>query len=84
MKTNTPDTMLIRIDPTRNMRRFYSMTIQPNLFGGLSMMWEWGWIGSSGQLRIKLFNYEQSAIEAQHRLHQSKQNRGHVSRKVRS
>ena len=44
---------LRRIDPARNMRRFYLMQVQPDLFGGVSLIREWGRIGSGGQTLIE-------------------------------
>ena len=39
---------LYRIDPARNMRRFYALDVQPDLFGGFMVVKEWGRIGSRG------------------------------------
>jgi hypothetical protein len=36
---------LRRIDPARNMRRFYRLDIQPDLFGGVLLV-KWGRIGA--------------------------------------
>jgi predicted DNA-binding WGR domain protein len=33
---------LTRIDPARNMRRFYRLDVQPDLFGGFAVVKEWG------------------------------------------
>ena len=33
---------LKRIDLSLNMRRFYRMSVQPDLFGGVSLVREWG------------------------------------------
>jgi predicted DNA-binding WGR domain protein len=33
---------LRRIDPAKNMRRFYRLDVQPDLFGGVLLMKEWG------------------------------------------
>ncbi len=41
---------LRRIDPDRNMVRFYTMSVQPNLFGEWCLFREWGRIGSAGRL----------------------------------
>lgn len=41
---------LQRIDPERNVRRFYYLTLQPTLFGTVDLTCEWGRIGSSGQI----------------------------------
>jgi hypothetical protein len=42
---------LHRIDPARNMRRFYRLDVQPDLFGLWLLMREWGRIGRPGQTR---------------------------------
>jgi predicted DNA-binding WGR domain protein len=39
---------LIRIDPACNMRRFYRLDVQPDLFGGFAVVKEWGRIGARG------------------------------------
>jgi predicted DNA-binding WGR domain protein len=39
---------LHRIDDAKNMRRFYRLDTQPDLFGGVFLMKEWGRIGSRG------------------------------------
>ena len=36
---------LRRVDPARNMRRFYRLDVQPDLFGGVLLVKEWGRIG---------------------------------------
>ena len=36
------------IDPAKNIRRFYRLDTQPDLFGGVFLMKEWGRIGSRG------------------------------------
>jgi hypothetical protein len=33
---------LMRIDPSRDMRRFYRLDVQPDLFGGFAVVKEWG------------------------------------------
>ena len=42
---------LIRIDPDKNMARFYKLDVQPNLFGEWSLIAEWGQIGSPGRVQ---------------------------------
>lgn len=37
-----------RVEPAQNMRRFYRITIQRDLFGGASLVRERGRIGSCG------------------------------------
>ena len=43
---------LYRIDPGRNMSRFYHLDIQPDLFGNECVVREWERIGRAGQTRI--------------------------------
>ena len=38
------------IDPEANKWRFYSLDIQPDLFGGWSLVREWGRIGRHGKV----------------------------------
>jgi predicted DNA-binding WGR domain protein len=66
-----------RIDPTQNMRRFYSLTIQPTLFGGASVIRNWGRIGTSGQSMIQTFDHAGEAMIAMARLHRTKRRRGY-------
>lgn len=44
---------LKRIDPSLNMRRFYRMSVQPDLFGGACLVREWGRIGFRGQMLVE-------------------------------
>lgn len=48
--------LLHRVDPARNMRRFYRLEILPDLFGGVIMKREWGRIGSRGQSKTRWFD----------------------------
>ncbi len=42
---------LTRIDPAQNMRRFYRLALQPDLFGGCTLIREWGRIGRGGRIK---------------------------------
>jgi len=55
---------LTRTDPTRNMARFYTMALQPTLFGDWALLREWGRIGSAGRLVSDRFASEQEAALA--------------------
>lgn len=70
---------LRRIDATRNMRRFYLLSIQPTLFGGVSLIRNWGRIGTSGQVMMRSFEDGAKASEAFERLERAKRRRGYVS-----
>jgi predicted DNA-binding WGR domain protein len=45
-------TTIRRIDPSRNMARFYALAVQSELLGGWSVVREWGRIGRAGRLKI--------------------------------
>ena len=47
----TAPVILRRVDPARNMARFYRLQMQPTLFGGVTLIREWGRIGQAGTCR---------------------------------
>ena len=51
-----------RIDTTKNMARYYALSIQPTLFGDASLLRCWGRIGSRGQQKLHLFEDERQAV----------------------
>ena len=55
---------LHRVDPDRNLARFYSMSVQSSLFGEWALLREWGRIGSAGRLVSGRFGSEQEAARA--------------------
>ena len=69
---------LKRIDPSLNMRRFYRMSVQPDLFGGACLVWEWGRIGFRGQMMVETHPDEGNAITALMKLAAVKKRRGYV------
>jgi len=68
---------LRRIDPTHNMRRFYTLAIQPTLFGGASVIRNWGRIGTSGQSMMETYDSADEAQTAAMRLERTKRRRGY-------
>lgn len=68
---------LRRIDPSQNMARFYVLSVQPNLFGGSSVVREWGRIGRRGQSKIELVENVETAEELKARLARAKLRRGY-------
>ena len=68
---------LRRVDLTCNMRRFYRMSIQRDLFGQACLIREWGRIGTRGQVLIETHADEGKAITALMRLSTQKQKRGY-------
>lgn len=67
---------LRRIDAARNMRRFYVLSAQPTLFGEMSLMRNWGRIGTNGKTMVQTFDGSADAIEAFGRLDRAKRRRG--------
>jgi len=53
---------LHRIDDARNMRRFYRPDMQPDLFGGVLLVRQWGRIGAGG--RVVAERYDSAALAA--------------------
>ncbi|RWB66049.1 WGR domain-containing protein [Mesorhizobium sp.] len=68
---------LRRIDPSRNMRRFYTLAIHPTLFGGASVIRNWGRIGTNGQSMMETFDSEADAASASMRLERMKRRKGY-------
>ncbi|TGD61142.1 WGR domain-containing protein [Tabrizicola sp. WMC-M-20] len=68
---------LQRVDPARNMRRFYRMTIQRDLFGGASLVRVWGRIGTRGRQLVNTHADEGRAITALMALAEEKRRRGY-------
>ncbi|CDZ64413.1 Hypothetical protein NGAL_HAMBI2605_29730 [Neorhizobium galegae bv. orientalis] len=78
MKTSTKKPLhLRRIDPSQNIQRFYCLPIQPTLFGGTSLVGNWGRIGTNGQEMMATFDECRAAEEAMSRLEQTKRRRGY-------
>lgn len=43
-----------RVDPARNMARFYALKVSADLFGAMWLERRWGRIGSRGQIKVEL------------------------------
>ncbi|WP_141340307.1 WGR domain-containing protein [Bradyrhizobium sp. USDA 3458] len=69
---------LRRVDAARNMRRFYLLSLQPTLFGGVAVVRNWGRIGTSGQTMMQTFDDSARAGEAFDRLERTKRRRGYA------
>jgi len=68
---------LRRIEPEQNMRRFYQIGLQPDLFGGCTLVREWGRIGSGGNLCFDRYADEGQAVDALLVLARQKGRRGY-------
>ena len=71
------DIRIERVDHDTNMFRFYRLRLMPDLFGGVSLLREWGRIGTQGRYRIELFEDAGSAADAMSELYRTKQKRGY-------
>ncbi|QOL82599.1 WGR domain-containing protein [Pseudooceanicola spongiae] len=68
---------LTRIDPGQNTRRFYRVALQPDLFGGCTLIQESGRIGQAGRVRAETFANEGVAVDALIDLRRQKARRGY-------
>lgn len=66
-----------RIDPSRNMARFYLLSLQPTLFGEIAVERHWGRIGTRGRTASRLYGSIEKAAEALERLARAKKRRGY-------
>jgi predicted DNA-binding WGR domain protein len=68
---------LRRIDPARNMARFYSLAIERDLFGRVVLVRQWGRLGTAGRTRLDEHEGEGEALSALVALKASKERRGY-------
>ncbi len=66
-----------RIDPTRNMARFYEVSLEPSLFGTCAVVRRWGRIGCQGRIRLELCDSCDDAFDCVKRLIAAKRRRGY-------
>lgn len=73
-----PDKVRIeRREPQHNRHRFYRMYVQPDLFGGCTLLREWGRVGTAGRQMREVFDDEGQAIDALLVMFRKKQRRGY-------
>ena len=81
MNETTPppnDTIVLRrIDPARNMARYYALTLEPTLFGEIAVMRHWGRIGTRGRSKSCFFGPMEAARTALGRQAGRKKRRGY-------
>lgn len=63
--------------PATNQHRFYYVAVWPDLFGGFSLVREWGRIGQPGTLRLDPYPDASGAEAAFRRLLHRKRTRGY-------
>jgi len=68
---------LHRIEPARNMARYYRISSSPSLFGDICLVREWGRIGRPGRIRVDLYDSVGGANAAGEALLRMKLRRGY-------
>jgi predicted DNA-binding WGR domain protein len=68
-----------RVDPARNMRRFYSLEVERDLFDRVVLVRHWGRIGTAGKVRLDEYSAETAALAALQSLQARKIRRGYRS-----
>nr|WP_294566570.1 WGR domain-containing protein [uncultured Rhodopila sp.] len=71
--------VLTRSDIARNMRRYYRLDVQPDLFGAWCFVREWGRIGRAGQSRSVPYPTPDAAADALERQRRHKERKGYVA-----
>ena len=74
---------LVRIEPEAGRFRFYRLALQPDLFGGCSLVREWGRIGRPGTVRVRTLATEDAAATALARALARRHRRGYRPRSNR-
>ncbi len=69
---------LRRINPAQNMRRFYALAIERDLFGKLCLITEYGRIGRSGRVISRPCLTEREALALFDRTRRQKERRGYT------
>ena len=73
---------LVHVDPARNMARFYGIDVQPTLFGEVSVLRNWGRIGTKGRGMMVTYEDKYQAVAAVQKLDKQKRRRGYVEMKA--
>lgn len=69
---------LRKVDPARNMARYYGLLLQPTLFGETLLVRHWGRIGTKGRQKIQSFPDQEQAEAALSKLAWQKTRRGYA------
>jgi predicted DNA-binding WGR domain protein len=74
-----PSVALRRVEPERNVARFYELALARDLFGQVVLVREWGRIGTFGRRRQDEYASEMKALAALLALAAQKRRRGYSS-----
>lgn len=72
-----PSILFHCIDPAKNRRRFYRLSVERDLFGAVIMVREWGRIGRPGRIALASFSAYAEAVDAMRRQASRKERRGY-------
>lgn len=70
---------ITRVDPEKNMARWYEIDIQPTLFGEFIVERHWGRIGATGQSKTFWFDNEDAADLMVSQVSIAKARRGYIA-----
>jgi predicted DNA-binding WGR domain protein len=73
----TEGVVLRRIDPAKNMSRFYSLEVERDLLGAVVLVRRWGRIGTAGKTRLDEHAGEGDAFAALQALQTAKRRKGY-------
>jgi predicted DNA-binding WGR domain protein len=71
---------LERLDPSKNMMRYYTMQVTPGLFGDWCLVRSWGRIGSEGQARMEWYATREEAEDSLYALERVKRRKGYLEK----
>jgi predicted DNA-binding WGR domain protein len=77
MTRTQDDIYLERRDAAKNMARFYTLSIEPTLFGDVRLRRHWGRIGTRGQVKLHDFAKREEAATLFASLLRAKRRRGY-------
>lgn len=69
---------MTRIDPEKNMKRFYELELTADLFGNWSCVRRWGRVGCKGRRLELIFATQDAAAQEADRWFLSKRARGYM------
>jgi predicted DNA-binding WGR domain protein len=72
-----PSVTLRRINPALNMRRFYALSVEKDLFGEVCLVRAWGRIGQAGRVAIEPHPTEAAADKEMRRVVSVKMRKGY-------
>ena len=71
--------LMTRRDPSRNMARFYSLSIGESLFGDVCLIRDWGRIGTRGRRIVELHRSVAAAEQRLQTVASAKMRRGYCA-----